>query len=39
MVRCARKTNFQLFLSFAIEMTVLSVSWWKKDFGPLGVKK
>jgi len=33
-----KKTNFQMFLLFAIEMTVLSVFLQKKGLGPLGVK-
>jgi len=32
-----KKTNFQIFLLFAIKMAVLSVFLQKKGLGPLGV--
>jgi len=33
-----KKNNFQIFLLFAIKMTVLSAFLLKKGLGPLGVK-
>jgi len=33
----SKNNNSQIFVLFAIEMTVLSVFWQKEHFGPLGL--